>query len=139
MSSISKAILLSSLLFLGCERPLTAIEAGSTGAFLGAGTGAIIGAAISNGDVLRSTGLGAAVGFPAGIVVNEVVSSIPGLVYPVKKDHSEEILANQKLIYRRSRELDELRAEVRSEAPENVDFSQRQYVYLGPSRGNRYR
>ena len=109
-----------------------------SGAAAGAGTGAIVGAIIANGDVAASALLGGAVGIPVGLAL--------GALYDyhstenVAQRKQKEIDQNQKEIFSRQRELDDLREQIRNDSPSgNPAESDRYYHYNGNSYGNYYR
>lgn len=117
-------------------------EAGFGGAALGAGAGALVGSVLSNGDIARSAGLGAAIGFPAGILISLAAESMLDYHSTARKekDFSEEIAENQKKITQNNQELEVLRTEVRNEAlSENPPSYKRGRVYDGATHGNLYR
>jgi hypothetical protein len=108
------------------------------GAAAGAGTGAIVGALIANGDIAASAMLGGAIGVPVGLAI--------GMVYDyysersISERNAVEIQRNQVEIYKRQRELDDLREQIRRDSPNaNPPESDRYYHYNGPTYGNYYR
>lgn len=141
-SILSILVLCIALLSSGCSssafhaKPLAVGTVG--GAAAGAGTGAIVGALIANGDIAASAMLGGAVGIPVGLAI--------GMVYDYYSDRSISernavvIQKNQVEIYKRQRELDNLREQIRNDGPTgNPRESDRYYHYNGNTYGNYYR
>jgi hypothetical protein len=128
----------SGAIFLSaCGQNVSNVNAGVGGTILGAGTGAIIGAAISRGDVLRSAGLGAAIGLPVGVALNVLTHSTASTSGP---DYTRRILRNEREIASQTREIERLRLRIRRESPSEVmDDSLRGYLYTGPTLGNAFR
>jgi len=133
------AVIISSSLFLS-SCGLSPAEAGFGGAALGAGTGAAIASAISNGDVAASAGLGAAIGFPAGIVLALAADAFWTPGSSKEADFAEDIAANQQEIYENNKTIEELRRQANEEIPQgNPPSYNRQKIYDGPTLGNMYR
>lgn len=114
------------------------VVGGAAGTVIGAGTGAIIGATIANGDVAASALLGGAIGLPAGVLL--------GLAIHAHNEDSE-IEANNKIIrenytqiIQRQQQIDTLREEVENDYKSiNLDEELRRDIYTGPTLGNRQR
>lgn len=118
---------------------LTPAEAGFGGAALGAGTGAAFGSLISNGDIAKSAGLGAAIGFPAGIVLSLAADSIWSY-RTAEKDYSSEITEKQEKIVENNARIEEFRRQADREIPsDNPSSYKRGKIYDGPTYGNMYR
>lgn len=108
------------------------------GSALGAGTGAIIGAVIANGDIASSALLGGAIGLPVGLAIAAAYDYNSERTIQEAKD--SDIRRNQRELMARQRYIDELREELRSDAPSGNPAEERQeYRYMGPSLGNPYR
>jgi hypothetical protein len=107
---------------------------GIGGAAAGAGTGAIIGAAIANGDIAASALLGTAIGLPAGLAIAAIYDYSSSR--SVSERRLEEIEANQRDIFDRQREIDALREQIRNDGPSgNPPEELRDYYYSGASLG----
>jgi hypothetical protein len=111
---------------------------GLGGAALGAGTGALVGTVIANGDVAASALMGGAIGLPVGLAV--------GAIYhynseeKVAERKGEVIKRNQEEIFARQRELESLRDELKNESfAGNPAEANRQYHFSGETLGNYYR
>lgn len=116
----------------------TLVQGGGIGVLAGAGTGAIVGAVISNGDVAASALLGGAIGLPAGLIVAAVYDYHSER--SVRERKLDEIKENQAQIFARQREIDTMREEIRNEGPTGLpDESLREREYTGPTIGNYYR
>ncbi len=141
MRALLALIFSSSLLFSGCG--LSPVESGFGGAAVGAGTGALIASSLSNGDIAASAGLGAAIGFPAGIVLCLAADALmtPGSGSSSKQDaFVDEIAENQEEIFENNKRIQELRRDANQEIPEeNPPSHNRRRLYDGPVLGNYYR
>lgn len=143
-SIFARSIFLSALLALSaCATSETATNAtagGLMGTAAGAGTGAIVGSVISNGDVGQSALLGGAIGLPVGILAGVAYSNHSQSV--AIEDNQERIINNKLHIMQQDRELDYLRNKIRDDSSSKTvqpDPSEIEYEYLGPSLGNPYR
>lgn len=139
MRALLALIISSSLLFSGCG--LSPVESGFGGAAVGAGTGALIASSISNGDIAASAGLGAAIGFPAGIIL---CLAADALITPASSssqdEFADEIAENQEKIYENNQRIQELRRDANEEIVEgNPPSYDRKKIYDGPTLGNYYR
>lgn len=131
------------LLFSGCafneHDPVHGAAAGGLAlGTVGAGTGALIGAAISNGDIAASALLGAAVAVPIGIAA--------GAYYVSSQNERElellnmEIGTNRDAIIANEKEILELRQSITDESFEihpNEELGE--HLFTSPSIGNYYR
>lgn len=137
-STLLKFLLPTLTLFTACGPQAAIIETGFLGGVAGAGTGAIIGSLISNGDVAASAGLGAAVGVPLAIGANLMYTSYS--ISKAAEERSEAIRANQQYIYEAQKEIDRRRNQIRAEAPGEPDPAlEGGYLFTGATRGNAYR
>ncbi len=136
---ISAAASTSLLFSSGCGvAPSSLAYGGLGGAGIGAGTGAIIGACIANGDVAASTLLGGAIGLPVGIALGAVIDYNSDSRVAERK--IEKLQKNSAEIYARQRELDALREKIRDDGPTgNPSEQRRRYYYEGNTLGNYYR
>lgn len=132
---VVSVVLAAATLLSGCGLHGDTMAIGGVGgAAAGAGTGAIIGAAIANGDIAASALLGTAIGLPAGLAIAAIYD------YSSQRSVSErrlaEIEANQRDIFNRQREIDALREQIRNDGPTgNPAEELRDYNYSGPSLG----
>ena len=136
---ITVIVLCVSLALPGCG--LNTAESGFGGAAVGAGTGALIGSLIKNGDVGQSAGLGAIIGFPAGIILTLAANSMfSSSTSQNDRQVVAEIEENQREIIRNNAEIESLRNSVNEEIPtRNPPSTQRKHIYDGPTFGNLYR
>ena len=127
------------VLFSGCGFHAAPLATGAVGGTaLGAGTGAIIGAVIANGDVGASALLGGAIGLPVGLAAAAIYDY--NSERTLKEIKIDDINRNQREIMARQREIDAMREEIREEGPAgNPDEFRKEYRYMGPSLGNPYR
>lgn len=136
-------ILLAGLLSLICLSGCglhgdTMATGGGIGVLAGAGTGAIVGSVIANGDVAASALLGGAVGLPVGLIVAGIYDYHSER--SVRERKVDEIKENQAQIFAKQREIDAIREELRNEAPTGLpDESLKEHEYTGPTIGNYYR
>lgn len=134
------SLILGASLLSGCmaQRP-NHVGAATGGALLGASTGAIVGSLIKNGSIIKSAGLGAALGIPAGLALVVAMNSLDGPL-PSEVDRSEEIKANQDQIFRLERDIEDLRKEIDAESTRGQYVNApRARVYNGQSNYNPYR
>jgi hypothetical protein len=111
------------------------VKGGLAGGIIGSGTGAIIGATISNGDVVASTLLGGGIGLPVGVALGLIMQS---------NNEESELAANNKIIesnYQsildRQRQIDNLREEIEADYKSiKLDKEKREYLYTGEILGN---
>ncbi len=101
-----------------------------SGTLVGGGTGAIIGAAISNGDVGESALLGAAIGLVAGGITGAIVEN--NSEEHQRKEFLEKVRYNQQDTFEKEREIDVLRKQVESEIPHGLPSQDtKKYLYGG--------
>ncbi len=101
-----------------------------SGTALGAGTGAIIGASIDNGNAGESALLGAAIGLVAGGITGAIVENRSE--EHQRKEFLEKVRYNQQDTYEREREIDELRKQVEGEIPHGLPSQEtKKYLYTG--------
>ncbi len=107
---------------------------GVAGTALGAGTGALIGEAMSNGDVEESALLGGAIGLVSGIAIGAAVhhyqeqSLIDG--------NDAQIQSNMEYLQSSQREIDGLRENLEADSYAiQPDESRREYLYDGATVG----
>lgn len=134
------SLVLGASLLSGCmaQKP-NYVGAASGGALLGASTGAIVGSLIKNGSIVKSAGLGAALGIPAGLALVVAMNAIDGPP-ATELDRSDEIKANQDQIFRLERDIEDLRREIDSESTRGRFVNApRARVYNGQSNFNPYR
>lgn len=133
------ALISTGVLTTGCGMHAAPLATGAVGGTaLGAGTGAIIGAVIANGDVASSALLGGAIGLPVGLAIAAAYDYNSERTIQEAKD--DDIRRNQREILARQRYIDELREEIRGDSPSGNPMEERQeYRYMGPSLGNPYR
>lgn len=128
-----------SILTSGCSAQSDSITRdGLVGAVAGAGTGAIVGSVIANGDVAASALLGTAIGIPVGIALGAIIynNSQAG----VRERKVAQINKNNAELFARQRELDSLREKIRNDGPTGNPSEQlREYQYNGDTLGNYYR
>ena len=137
--TVLSALFCTAVLSSGCGFHSTPLAVGTVGgSAVGAGTGAIIGAVIANGDVAASALLGGAIGLPVGLAA--------AMIYDYHSSHTKEeiqiaqIQVNQRAILDRQRELEALRESLQSDPPRGNPMEERkEYIYRGPSLGNPYR
>lgn len=139
-----RRILVSSVLAVsvgvsGCGFHAEPLVAGGVGGgAIGAGTGALIGAAIANGDIAASALLGGAIGIPVGLAVAALYDMHSEKT--LKEEKQEIIDANNQEILTRQRELDSMREQLRTEGSGlSVSGASRAYIYDGHTYGNRER
>ena len=137
--SLLSALFCTAVLSSGCSLHTTPMAVGGLGgAAVGAGTGAIIGSVIANGDIAASALLGGAIGLPVGLAAAAIYDY--NSEQTLQEIKIEDIKRNQREILARQREIDSLREEVRGDSPTgNPLESRREYRYLGASLGNPYR
>ncbi len=110
---------------------------GATGTAVGAGTGALIGSIIANGDVAASAMLGGGIGVGAGILIGYMIDEWER---EQKAQMLAEVRRNDEIISQRQREIQELRTRVDEEAERgDPDVSRREWIYDGPTIGQYYR
>jgi hypothetical protein len=122
---------------VSCSETSKPIRWGVASGLAGAGTGALIGSLIKNGDIPLSAAFGASVGVPLGIVAGALYLRYLSPAGPI--DRTREIKLNQELIFQNERDIQRLRDKIREEGPGDADKSMREYIYTGPTRGNYYR
>jgi len=140
MSRAFLALIFSASLCVGgCGFHAKPLAIGAVGGGLaGAGTGAIVGAVIANGDVAASALLGGAIGLPVGLAIAAIYDYNSDL--SVRERNQALIMENQEELYARQREIDALREKVRDDGPRgNPAEELRDYQYNGHSYGNYYR
>jgi len=116
----------------------SAATGGLLAAGLGAGTGALVGNLIKNGDATKSALLGAGIALPIG--------ALAGTAYKVHQDNKqfernqETINQNHEHLARTRREMQQMRESMDMEAASfAIDEARVDYNYSGPSLGNYYR
>ncbi|MBN8548008.1 MAG: hypothetical protein J0M12_01695 [Deltaproteobacteria bacterium] len=113
---------------------------GIMGAAAGTATGAIVGAAISNGNVGQSAALGAGIGIPVGMLAGAMYNEYSDSA--AIEDNTMRIIHNKQQILEQEQELESMRNSIREDSsteavgPDSEDI---EYQYLGPSLGNPYR
>ncbi len=137
--SLLTLILGASVALGGCGFHAKPLAIGAvSGGLAGAGTGAIVGAVIANGDVAASALLGGAIGIPAGLAIAAIYDYNSEL--SVKERQQQLIMENQEELFARQREIDLLREKVRNEGPRGDPAEGlRDYQYDGHTYGNYYR
>jgi predicted lipid-binding transport protein (Tim44 family) len=127
------------LAFTGCNRLFHSAPSGAfAGGLLGAGTGALIGAAISNGDVAASALLGTAVGIPAGIVTAIMVQKRSEASR--RQRLQEEIERNQRSLKATENEIAMRHRELLKRAPKGpTSLKKADPIYTGATLANSYR
>lgn len=137
--TIFSALLCTAVLSSGCGFHAAPLATGAVGGTaVGAGTGAIIGAVIANGDIGASALLGGAIGLPVGLAAAAIYDYHSERT--MKEIQIAQLKINQKAIYERQKEIDALRESLRSEAPQGNPMEEREeYIYRGPSYANPYR
>lgn len=111
--------------------------AGVGGGAVGAGTGALIGAAISNGDVGASALLGGAIGIPAGILLNYLILRDAKAQKESERDTLRRaVQRNQERIEERERLLDDEWERLRNSSPRVRTDELPADVYMGPTMGD---
>ncbi|MCB0328143.1 MAG: hypothetical protein KDD70_00730 [Bdellovibrionales bacterium] len=132
---ISAVFFFSSCGFNSTNPSHTATAGGLGGAVVGAGTGAIIGSVIANGDVGMSALLGAGIGLPAGALVGYYYTATANERELGRLDGILE--ANQEVIDAEEASLRELRRQVSDESfLVQPDSSYREELYTGPTLGD---
>jgi hypothetical protein len=133
-----KLILITSML-VGCSitsNP-TLMEAGLAGGALGAGSGALIGSVIKDGNVWKSAGLGALIGVPTSLAVSKYYTD-----YVEEKKLREEqqlIVDQQQEIFSNERKLERLRNQTFNDSSVELDESRRNVQFDGETLGSFYR
>lgn len=132
-------VVASSIAVSGCGLSAESLGWGALGGTAaGAGTGAIIGAVIANGDIATSALLGGAIGLPVGIALGAYLDYNSDSRVSERK--VAQIQKNSAEIYARQRKLEDLRDRIRDDGPTgNPPESDRRYYYNGPTHGNYYR
>lgn len=109
----------------------------ATGTAIGAGTGALIGSIIANGDVGASALLGGGIGLGSGILIGYMIDQWEK---EQKAQAVAEIRRNDEMIAQREREIQDLRGKVDEESQRgDPDVSRREWLYDGPTVGLYYR
>ena len=115
-----------------------ALGTGIAGTVIGAGSGAIIGAVISNGDIGASALLGAGIGLPAGVLAGAWYAR--SMMDDELQEYDDTIERNSEAIQTRQAEIDRLRRQ--------TDLDSRSFdlapdrslrMYNGARIGNYYR
>lgn len=115
----------------GVTYPLTGAVAGTA---LGAGTGALIGSAIANGDVAASALLGGSIGLVGGAAIGAAYKSIREAAIVGSND--SQIRENYEHLVQTERELERYREELRIDASSmDVVPESTEYIYTGPTLG----
>jgi hypothetical protein len=115
-----------------------AIETGVAGTVVGAGTGAVVGAVIANGDIAMSALAGAAIGLPVGLVAGAMYAR--HLQQEELDLYQNRIDENTRIIRNRQIEINELRKDIDHDSRSiDLDPSNRRNIYQGPSLGTYYR
>ena len=134
-----KRLAFISIFMIGCSNApypdmTDTLVGGVSGAAIGAGTGALIGNVISNGDVAKSALVGGAVGLAAGAAI--------GALYQSAKEeaviavNNSQIRSNDKEIQKTYRDIRETKEELLSETS-GMDVSPKtaEYRYTGAKLG----
>jgi len=127
--------LLSSM--TGCAATPTLWETGLAGGALGAGTGAIVGNIIQDGNVAASAGLGLAIGLPAGLAIGQYY--VQRLEEQKLAQEKQTIRDRQQEIFDNERNLDALRNEIRGDSVIELDRDRRNVQFDGETLGSFYR
>ena len=130
--------LAGTLVSTGCGNP--AVDGAVGFGALGAGAGAIVGSVIKNGDVAASAALGGAIGIPIGIAI--AVMQQPQSDENLEKERLAIIRRNQSILFEQQRDIDVMRDQVNSEAPQlqmPEEDEDAEDPYLGTTLGNPYR
>jgi len=134
-----KLVLLGTIgTFGGCalSNP-TLWEAGLAGGAAGAGTGALVGSIIEDGNIVASAGLGALIGVPAGLAIGQYY--VQHLEEQKLAQERQAIRDRQLEIFNNERELENLRNEIRSESVVELDRDRRNAQFDGETLGSFYR
>ena len=143
-SNFTKRLSLSiSLVLAGCSADFnpTPFNGLFGGAAIGAGSGALVGSVISNGDVGMSAALGAGIGAGAGLLVAVLATdAIASGASSRQPDYTEEFRVNTDEIYNNDRMIEDLREDLQASEPEGMPSrDRREHIYDGQSLGNVYR
>ncbi len=134
-----KQILILTIFLVGCSNApypdmTDTLVGGVSGAAIGAGTGALIGNVISNGNVAKSALVGGAIGVAAGATI--------GALYQSAKDqgtvmiNNSQIRSNDRAIKSGYQEIQETRQELLSDVSGmDVSPSSGEYRYTGQKLG----
>ncbi|HMO02048.1 MAG TPA: hypothetical protein PKD37_00955 [Oligoflexia bacterium] len=136
------AILFISTFVQGCSildpeaSPTSAALAGGLGgAVIGGGIGGVVGSIISNGDIVRSALLGAAIGAPLGVVAARETHS--NQVTGLQSENLQKMKSNQMLINSQERDIEDLRALLEADRPvSQIDAQPTKNPYTGATLGN---
>lgn len=120
-----------------CAWTPTLVESGLAGAALGGGTGAAVGSMISNGNVLASAGLGAAIGLPAGLALGSYY--MEHLEQQRLVEQRLKVIEQQRELFRNERELERIREQVWVDIPKDLDQDRRNIYFDGETLGSFYR
>lgn len=112
-------------------------ETGLAGGAAGAGTGAIVGSIIQDGNIAASAGLGALIGVPAGLALGQYY--VQHLEEQKLAQEKQAIRDRQLEIFNNERELENLRNEIRSESVVELDRDRRNVQFDGETLGSFYR
>lgn len=107
---------------------------GVMGVAAGAGAGALIGNAISNGDVAKSALVGGAIGLASGLAIGAIYQSTKNSIQ--LSANRSRILSNEEAIRSNEQEMGEVREELRTETSSmGVKTDTGEHIYVGPSMG----
>lgn len=116
----------------------TAAATGLAGGAIGAGSGALVGMAISNGDVAASALLGAGIGVPVGLAAGAIYAATAN--QRVLNRNNSIIDRNRGEILKRQEEINQLRDELIMDSKlMDADETLRSDQYIGPTLGNPFR
>jgi len=134
----NKFILLALLGSLSsCALNPTLIESGLVGGVAGAGTGALIGSVIKDGNIIASAGVGTLIGLPAGLALGQYY--IRHLDEQRARKQQEFILEQKNQMFQNERQLETLRDELRADAPTSLDSDRRNVQFEGETLASFYR
>lgn len=115
-----------------------AIGTGVAGTFIGAGAGALIGAAISNGDIGASALLGAGIGLPVGVLAGAWYAR--SMMDDRLAEYDDTIRRNDEIIESQRKEIDSLRKQTDYDSRHlDIRMNNMERIHNGPSIGNYYR
>lgn len=120
----------------GLSNP-TLWETSLAGGAVGAGTGAIVGSIIPDGNIAASAGLGALIGVPAGLAIGQYY--VQHLEEQKLAQEKQAIRDRQVEIFNNERELESLRNEIRGESVVELDRDRRNVQFDGETLGSFYR
>jgi hypothetical protein len=140
LNKISQKLILLGLISTlgGCavSNP-TLWETGLAGGVAGAGTGALVGHLIEDGNIAASAGLGALIGLPAGLAIGQYYVQH---LEEQKLAHEKQAIKDRQIeIFNNERQLEDLRNEIRGESVVELDRDRRNVQFDGETLGSFYR